>query len=205
VTEHAAGETRLRRIHDRHPFDVAAVPLKFLWAPLSSVPLPLLDRQRGWIPPHNSHSRPRAALAFQNPAASLLPVTVCAVAIVFFSASQDIVFYAYRTDVAKPHERGMAAAANNLGYRASAWIAFALALVLADYFGWQVALLAVAAIMAMFAVATWFPSPETPMLHHGLRADRGHAAEGCSRRRGLFLVQSRCSRSAMIRRASPQS
>ncbi len=97
----------------------------------------------------------------QNPAASLLPVAVCAVAIVFFSASQDIVFDAYRTDVAEPHERGLAAAATNLGYRPAAWIAFALSLVLADYFGWRLAFFVIAGIMATFAIATWFaPSPE---------------------------------------------
>ena len=67
-----------------------------------------------------AHRAMIAALALQDPAASLLMVTVCAVAIVFFSASQDIVFDAYRTDVAKPHERGLAAAANNLGYRTAA-------------------------------------------------------------------------------------
>jgi MFS transporter, PAT family, beta-lactamase induction signal transducer AmpG len=137
--------------------------LKFLWAPLlDRFPIPLLDRRRGWIlVTQLALTGTIAALAFQNPSESLLPVTLCAVAIVFFSASQDIVFDAYRTDVSKPHERGLAAAATNLGYRASAWIAFALALVLADYFGWQVALLAIAGIMATFSIATWFaPSPE---------------------------------------------
>jgi len=137
--------------------------LKFLWAPLlDRFPLPFLDRRRGWIlVTQLAIAATIAALAFQNPAESLLPVTVCAVAIVFFSASQDIVFDAYRTDVAKPHERGLAAAANNLGYRTAAWIAFALSLVLADYFGWRLAFFVIAGIMATFAIATWFaPSPE---------------------------------------------
>jgi PAT family beta-lactamase induction signal transducer AmpG len=137
--------------------------LKFLWAPLlDRFPLPFLDRRRGWIlATQFALAATMAALAVQNPAVSLLPVVVCATAIVFFSASQDIVFDAYRTDVSRPHERGVAAAASNLGYRASAWIAFALSLVLADYFGWRPALFAVAGIMAAFAIATWFaPSPE---------------------------------------------
>jgi PAT family beta-lactamase induction signal transducer AmpG len=137
--------------------------LKFLWAPLlDRYPLPFLDRRRGWIlVTQLAIAAMIAALAFQDPSSSLLPVAICAVAIVFFSASQDIVFDAYRTDVAKPHERGLAAAATNLGYRASAWIAFALALVIADYFGWRLAFLVLAGIMAAFAIATWFaPSPE---------------------------------------------
>jgi PAT family beta-lactamase induction signal transducer AmpG len=86
---------------------------------------------------------------------------VCAVAIVFFSASQDIVFDAYRTDVAQPHERGLAAAANNLGYRTAAWLAFAFALVLADFAGWRIALFTLAGIMAVFTIATWLaPEPQ---------------------------------------------
>jgi PAT family beta-lactamase induction signal transducer AmpG len=142
-----------------------AIPylLKFLWAPLMDrFPLPFLDRRRGWIlMTQLALAATIASLAFQNPAESLVPVTICAIAIVFFSASQDIVFDAWRTDVAKPHERGLAAAATNVGYRAAAWIAAAVTLVLADFLGWHFAFLAVAGIMASFAIATWFaPSPE---------------------------------------------
>jgi MFS transporter, PAT family, beta-lactamase induction signal transducer AmpG len=137
--------------------------LKFLWAPLlDRFPLPFLDRRRGWIlVTQLALAATIASLAFQNPGSSLLPITVCAVIIVFFSASQDIVFDAYRTDVAKPEERGLAAAATNLGYRTSAWIAFALALVVADHFGWRLAFLLLAGIMLAFAIATWLaPSAE---------------------------------------------
>src|SRR5262245_17238257 len=100
--------------------------LKFLWAPLlDRYPLPILGRRRGWILVFQlAIAVMIAALAVQDPSRSLFMVTVCAVAIVFFSASQDIVFDAYRTDVAQPNERGLAAAANNLGYRTAAWIAF---------------------------------------------------------------------------------
>lgn len=137
--------------------------LKFLWAPLlDRYPLPLLGRRRGWLLVMQlALAGAIALLALQDPSLSLLPVAVCAVAIVFFSASQDIVFDAYRTDVAKPHERGLAAAANNLGYRAAAWFAFAFALVLADALGWRPAFLVLAATMAAFTIATWrAPEPE---------------------------------------------
>ena len=43
----------------------------------------------------------------------------------FFSATQDIAIDAYRTDVPAPSERGLAAAATNLGYRPAAWLASA--------------------------------------------------------------------------------
>src|ERR1700733_13305730 len=62
--------------------------LKFLWAPfIDRYPLPLLGRRRGWILLTQILLPLIFALfALQNPAAALLPVAVCAVAIVFFSA-----------------------------------------------------------------------------------------------------------------------
>ena len=142
-----------------------AIPylLKFLWAPLlDRYPLPLLGRRRGWmLVIQLALAVSIAALALQNPAISLSAVAVTALVIVFFSASQDIVIDAYRTDVSLPHERGVAAAANNLGYRACAWLAFAAALVIADAYGWRLAFLVLAAAMAAFALVTWLaPEPE---------------------------------------------
>ncbi len=137
--------------------------LKFLWAPLlDRYPLPLLGRRRGWLLMFQlALAVAIGALAFQNPAISLSAVAVTALVIVFFSASQDIVIDAYRTDVSLPNERGLAAAANNLGYRACAWLAFAAALIVADAFGWRLALLVLAAAMAAFTIVTWAaPEPE---------------------------------------------
>jgi PAT family beta-lactamase induction signal transducer AmpG len=130
--------------------------LKFLWAPLlDRFPLPMIGRRRGWIlATQLLLAAAIGLLAFQDPADSLFAVTVCATAIVFFSASQDIVIDAYRADLARPEERGLAAASANLGYRAASWIAFAIALVVADHFGWPPALLVVAAVMAAFSIAT---------------------------------------------------
>jgi MFS transporter, PAT family, beta-lactamase induction signal transducer AmpG len=130
--------------------------LKFLWAPLiDRYPLPFLGRRRGWILAMQLALAATIALfALQDPRASLLPISVCAVAIVFFSATQDIAYDAWRTDVSLPSERGLAAAAVNLGYRSAAWIAAAVALVVADHFGWRPAFLILAALMALFAVAT---------------------------------------------------
>src|SRR5260370_22551485 len=91
-----------------------------------------------------------AVFALQNPALSLAPITACAVAIVFFSATQDIAFDAYRTDVSLPSERGVAAAATNLGYRTAAWVASAFALIVADHFGWRLAFLILAGVMLAF-------------------------------------------------------
>jgi PAT family beta-lactamase induction signal transducer AmpG len=135
-----------------------AIPylLKFLWAPLlDRFPLPLLGRRRGWLLVIQlALAASIASLSIQNPALSLSAVAITALVIVFFSASQDIVIDAYRTDVSLPEERGLAAAANNLGYRACAWLAFAAALIVADAYGWRAAFLVLAAAMAAFTIVT---------------------------------------------------
>ena len=130
--------------------------LKPLWAPLiDRYPLPILGRRRGWILVMQIALAVAIALiAFQNPAASIVPFAACAAAITFFSATQDIAFDAYRTDVSLPSERGPAAAATNLGYRAAAWLASALALLIADYFGWRPAFLIPAGVMLLFCIVT---------------------------------------------------
>jgi len=130
--------------------------LKFLWAPfIDRYPLPILGRRRGWIfAMQVALAAAIALLALQNPAASLAPVSVCAAAIVLFSATQDISIDAYRTDVSLPDERGLAAAAANLGYRTASYLALAVALIVADHFGWRPALLILAASMLLFCWVT---------------------------------------------------
>ncbi len=130
--------------------------LKVLWAPLvDRYPLPLLGRRRGWMfVMQIALALTIALFALQEPRASLAPVAACALAIVFFSATQDIAFDAWRTDVSLPSERGLAAAATNLGYRTAAWVAAAFALIVADHFGWRPAFLILAAVMLSFCVAS---------------------------------------------------
>jgi MFS transporter, PAT family, beta-lactamase induction signal transducer AmpG len=130
--------------------------LKFLWAPaIDRYPLPFLGRRRGWVVVMQlALALAIGVFALQNPAVALMPIAVCALAIAFFSATQDIAIDAYRTDVAQPNERGLAAAANNLGYRTSAWLAAAFALVVADFFGWKPAFLILAVVMAAFCLGT---------------------------------------------------
>jgi MFS transporter, PAT family, beta-lactamase induction signal transducer AmpG len=130
--------------------------LKPLWAPfIDRFPLPFLGRRRGWIlVTQIALAAGIALLGVQDPRAALAPIGMTALAIVFFSATQDIAFDAYRTDVATPSERGPAATATQLGYRLAAWLAFAIALVLADHLGWRLAFLSLAGIMLLFCIAT---------------------------------------------------
>lgn len=136
--------------------------LKFLWAPfIDRYPLPFLGRRRGWmVVTQIGIAIAIAFMASQQPSVTLVPIAMCAVAIAFFSASQDIAFDAYKIDASKPAERGLMAAASNLGYRVAAWLAFAFALILADAFGWRIAMLFLAATMLALSLATWFaPEP----------------------------------------------
>ena len=130
--------------------------LKFLWAPLiDRYPLPWLGRRRGWmLAMQAALAATIALLALENPRVSLAPIAAIAVAIVFCSATQDIAIDAYRADVSLPSERGLAAAAANLGYRSAAWIALAVALVSADHLGWRWAFLLLALFMLPFGIAT---------------------------------------------------
>jgi PAT family beta-lactamase induction signal transducer AmpG len=141
--------------------------LKPLWAPLiDRYPLPFLGRRRGWIlVTQIAIAACIALLAVQDPRLGLAPIGLTALAIVFFSASQDIAFDAYRTDVASASERGPAATATQLGYRVAAWLAFALALVVADHLGWRVAFLTLAGVMLLFCIAT----ARAPSSHNSYR------------------------------------
>ncbi len=146
--------------------------LKPLWAPLvDRYPMPFLGRRRGWILTMQvALAASIAVFALQNPAGSLLPVALCAVAIVFFSATQDIAIDAYRTDVSAPSERGVAAALANLGYRPASWLAAAVALVVADHFGYRLAFLILAAGMLVFCLGTFLaPSSHNTYRPRSLR------------------------------------
>jgi MFS transporter, PAT family, beta-lactamase induction signal transducer AmpG len=147
--------------------------LKFLWAPfVDRYPLPFLGRRRGWILlTQLLLAVAIALLAVQNPAAALTPVAICAASIVFLSATQDIGIDAYRSDVSLPAERGLAATATNLGYRTAAWFASAVALVIADHFGWRPAFLILAGVMLLFCISTWL-APEPPAVQQPPRSLR---------------------------------
>ena len=142
----------------------SAYTLKFLWAPLMDrfVP-PLLGRRRGWmVVTQLSLVAGIALMGTQSPKASIMALALIAVVVAFCSASQDIAFDAYRTDVLRQEERGAGAAVSVLGYRLAMLVSGGLALVLADSFlGWQATYWLMAALMFVGIIATWFaPEPE---------------------------------------------
>ncbi len=146
-------------------FSLVGLPysLKFLWAPLIDryVP-PFLGRRRGWIlVTQMALLLAIAAMALQDPRLGLQMLAVNAMLIAFFSASQDIVIDAYRTDVLGERELGAGAAAWVLGYRIALLTTGALALVLADRMPWTAVYLVMAALLLLGMLGTLLaPEPQ---------------------------------------------
>jgi PAT family beta-lactamase induction signal transducer AmpG len=144
-------------------FTLVGLPytLKFLWAPLMDrlVP-PWLGRRRGWmLVMQLSVVLGLTAMAVTGPGQRPEILGVLALVVAFFSASLDIVFDAYRTDLLLRPERGFGAAVWVNGYRCALLFASAGALLLADHIGWQNTYLLLAALMAA-GVVTILVSPE---------------------------------------------
>jgi PAT family beta-lactamase induction signal transducer AmpG len=122
-------------------FSLVSLPyaLKFLWAPLlDRYAPPGLGRRRGWmLVTQLSLVIFILAMGACSPADTTWTLGVLAVMIAFASASQDVVFDAYRTDLLAPRERGAGAAVTVLGYRTAMLVSGALALVLSEHLGWR--------------------------------------------------------------------
>lgn len=148
-------------------FGLVSLPysLKFLWAPLLDrfVP-PFLGRRRGWIAlTQVLLAAAIAQMAWSDPAHALVALAWCAILVAFLSATQDIVFDAWRTDVLAPEERGPGAALGVLGYRVALLTTGSLALVLADHLPWKTIYLMLAGLQGLLLVATLLaPEPRTP-------------------------------------------
>ena len=151
-----------------------AYVFKFLWAPaLDRYTPPLLGRRRGWLLVTQALLVACiAVMAMLSPKDSLLWLALAAVAVAFFSASQDIVFDAYRADVLPAPQRGAGAAVSVLGYRLGMIVSGGAALWLAERVtGWGGMYLVMAALM-LIGVAATFAAPEPhapPATPHNLR------------------------------------
>jgi PAT family beta-lactamase induction signal transducer AmpG len=148
-----------------------AYTIKFLWAPLVDryVP-PLLGRRRGWmLVTQLLLAMAIMAMGALSPSAALMPLAMLAVLVAFLSATQDIAFDAYCTDVLRKEERGAGAAIKVMGYRLAMIVSGGLALILADqWIGWGNTYVLMGGLMLLCALATlWAPEPE-----HVARAPR---------------------------------
>lgn len=131
---------------------------KFLWAPMMDrfVP-PWLGRRRGWILlTQLGLCLGLFVLANTQPHHSPKLIGLLALIIAFFSASQDVVVDAYRTDILRPEERGLGSACYIFAYRMAMLISGGLGLILAEHLGWQTLYQLMAGLIALSSIAAFF-------------------------------------------------
>ncbi len=131
---------------------------KFLWAPImDKVVPPFLGRRRGWmLISQLALASLMALLAFQDPKSDISIIVVLVGCIAFFSASQDIVIDAYRRELLPDDELGAGNAFFTQAYRIASFVPGSLGLILAGFYPWGVAHLAIAGFMLVTVGATFW-------------------------------------------------
>ena len=150
-------------------FNLVGLPYtyKFLWAPFLDRYFPgVLGRRRGWMLwAQLLLIASIIAMAFSDPKQNIGLMAVLAVCVAFFSATQDIVIDAFRTESLKTEEYGAASGVYIMGYRLAMLTSGALALILADHMSWKAVYLLMAACLSVGLIATIFsnePVSERP-------------------------------------------
>ncbi len=163
-------------------FVFAPYTFKFAWAPLMDrLPLPplttWLGRRRGWMLAMQIGLMAAIwGLGRTDPASGLFWVAAMALAVAFFSASQDVVIDAYRVESLPESKLGAGAGVVVLGYRVGMFVATWGALRLADGSGWDTAYSVMAALVGVgMATALLIPEPPgstfaAPTAGQGVRA-----------------------------------
>ncbi|MGH8635529.1 MAG: AmpG family muropeptide MFS transporter [Burkholderiales bacterium] len=139
--------------------------LKFLWSPLfDRYALPLLGRRRGWLVlTQAALAAALVALSYANPTSDdLVAVSVAALMVAFFSASQDIVVDAHRRESLTDLELGLGSAMYVNGYRIGMLLAGGGGLILADVLSFPETYRLLAAFMAACVVVS-LVAPEPPL------------------------------------------
>jgi len=161
-------------------FSLVGLPytLKFLWSPvMDRYAPPWLGRRRGWILLcQGALMVGLGTMAWVGVGQDPGMIAILALTVSLLSASQDIAFDAYRTDVLKPDERGVGAAVSVTGYRIAMLVSGAGALILSEYLGWQGTYVLMAACLSIGMVAIWL-SPE-PSQHVPIPRTLGEAVHG---------------------------
>jgi MFS transporter, PAT family, beta-lactamase induction signal transducer AmpG len=130
--------------------------LKFLWAPVMDYySIPKWGKRRGWILLTQFFLVLSLLVLSQlDPSSQAVFMGFIALAIAFFSASQDISITAYQTEILLPQERGMGAAYYVFAYRVALLISGGFALIFADYLGFKLTyeIMAFLIFLSMFTV-----------------------------------------------------
>ena len=140
---------------------------KFLWAPfMDRYRLPFLGRRRGWL--LVTQVLLLAGIAWMgsiSPKQDPWLLAAAALLVAFLSASQDIVFDAYRADVLTKDDQGPGAGVSVAGYRIAMLVSGGLALIIVDEFqlSWSTVYAMMAGLMLVGTAATWFADePQAP-------------------------------------------
>lgn len=147
-------------------FSIVGLPYayKFLWAPFMDhyVP-PIFGRRRGWaLTTQVGLILTTLALSYSNPADDPIRLGIIATILAFFSASQDIVVDAYRTEILRREEIGAGSSLYLMGYRLGMLLSGALALMMADQMPWPDVIRILAVAMGVGAITTLVaPEPES--------------------------------------------
>lgn len=161
-------------------FSLVGLPytFKFLWAPLMDrFELPFFRRRQGWlVATQLGTAGALAVLSTISPSQNTHLFSLIAVTIAVFSASQDIVVDAYRTDVLEHHERGFASAIYVFGYRVAMILSGGIALIWADPvkgngWSWSDIYMIMAFIMVAIAAISFFLLPPVKYLPTGKKSD----------------------------------
>lgn len=139
--------------------------VKFLWAPLMDrFTPPILGRRRGWLLPMQLGCLLIIGfLGMLDPKLSLLTVAYMALALAFFSASQDVVLDAFRREILPDAELGLGNTIHVQAYRIAGLIPGSLALILADHMPWQSVFWIVASFM-LVGIAMTLVVKEPPLV-----------------------------------------
>ena len=142
-------------------------PWKFTWAPLMDrwVP-PFLGRRRGWMIIFQLALLVSIGMlgSFQ-PAQSTWLIAWLAVAVAFFSASQDVALDAYRREILPDEELGLGNAIHIQAYRIASLVPGSLSLILADILPWSSVFWITGAFMAVGVIMSLLvtePASELP-------------------------------------------
>lgn len=148
-------------------FSLVGLPytFKFLWAPLMDrFEPPFLGRRRGWLVLSQlAIAGVLIILSSISPSQNTETFALIAGLVAFFSASQDIVIDAYRTDVLISTDRGAGASLGVLGYRLAMILSGGITFVWADANGnnwsWSKIYLIMAGVMGFAALISFLFLP----------------------------------------------
>ncbi|MFO7716342.1 AmpG family muropeptide MFS transporter [Desulfosarcina sp.] len=146
--------------------------LKFFWSPLfDRYALPILGRRRGWLLASQlSLMAALVWLGYSNPTAQPEWLALAALAVTFFSASQDIVVDAYRREDLSDRELGLGSSLYINGYRVGMLLASGGGLILADHMPFSMVYLIMALCLLPGLITTILtPEPHVPSFPVTLR------------------------------------